>query len=126
MLKMLMEELEWAVEDGEPYNFEYYVLVAPMYKETEALDDDEGGQSRTAAPAMAIDAFAHAEDEFIEEFACAKFDYKFSRSPKRAAESRNSFADTGLAASRRCLVIHKSKVAPLIARLEAALAMPTS
>ncbi|KAJ2879878.1 Mss4p nuclear export [Coemansia aciculifera] len=120
MLKMLVEELEWAVADGEPYEFEHYVLLAPMYRETEAIDDGEGGAKKRTGPA--IDAYAHAEDEFIEEFACAKFDYKFSRS-KRVAESRNSFADTGLAPSRRCLVIHKSKMPALIARLESALAM---
>ncbi|KAJ2732454.1 Mss4p nuclear export [Coemansia sp. BCRC 34962] len=121
MLKMLVEELEWAIADDEPYEFEHYVLLAPMYRETEAVDDDdEAGAKKRAGPA--IDAYAHAEDEFIEEFACAKFDYKFSKS-KRVAESRNSFADTGLAPSRRCLVIHKSKMAALIARLESALAM---
>ncbi|KAJ2828843.1 Mss4p nuclear export [Coemansia furcata] len=117
MLKMLVEELEWAVADGEPYDFEHYVLLAPMYRETEAADDE--GVKRTAP---VIDAYAHAEDEFIEEFAGTKFDYKFSRS-KRVAESRNSFADTGLAPSRRCLVIHRSKMPALIARLESALAM---
>ncbi|KAJ2465074.1 Mss4p nuclear export [Coemansia sp. RSA 2337] len=120
MLKMLVEELEWAVADGEPYDFEHYVLLAPMYRETEAVDDDEGGAKKRTGPT--IDAYAHAEDEFIEEFACAKFDYKFSRS-KRVAESRNSFADTGLAPSRWCLVIHKAKMPALIARLESALAM---
>ncbi|KAJ2340709.1 Mss4p nuclear export [Coemansia sp. RSA 2671] len=120
MLKMLVEELEWAVADGEPYEFEHYVLLAPMYRETEAVDDDEAGAKKRAGPV--IDAYGHAEDEFIEEFASTKFDYKFSRS-KRVAESRNSFADTGLAPSRRCLVIHKSKMAALIARLESALAM---
>ncbi|KAJ2890564.1 Mss4p nuclear export, partial [Coemansia aciculifera] len=126
MLKMLVEEMTWAVEDGEPYDFEYYVLLAPMYRETEAANDDDDDEKEAkkpkGAPSLAIDAYAHAEDEFVEEFACAKFDYKFSRS-KRAAESRNSFADTGLAPSRRCLIIHKSKIAELIARLEAVLAM---
>ncbi|KAJ2743349.1 Mss4p nuclear export [Coemansia sp. BCRC 34301] len=124
MLKMLVEELEWAVADGEPYEFEYYMLLAPMYRETEAVDDDDEEKvAKRPTPAVTgIDAYGHGEDEFIEEFACAKFDYKFSRS-KRVAESRNSFADTGLAPSRRCLVIHKSKIAGLIQRLEAVLAM---
>ncbi|KAI8325149.1 hypothetical protein GQ54DRAFT_242522, partial [Martensiomyces pterosporus] len=127
MLKMLMEELEWAVEDKEPYKFEYYLLMAPMYKDVAAVDeddeDDEAGSSRNYRArkqgkdaAGSIDAFLHAEDEFVEEFAQLKFDYKFSRS-KRVAESRNSFADTGIAPSRRCLVIHKSKIRPLIDRL---------
>ncbi|KAJ1878858.1 Mss4p nuclear export [Kickxella alabastrina] len=107
-----MEELEWAVEDGEPYNFDYYLILAPMYKETEEL---EGGGRK-----VGLDAFVHAEDEFIEEFAGIKFDYKFTRS-KRVADSRNSFADTGLAPSRRCLVVHKSKVKDMIKRVESVL-----
>ncbi|KAJ1959117.1 exosome nuclease subunit [Dipsacomyces acuminosporus] len=127
MLKMLMEELEWAVEDKEPYSFEYYLLMAPMYKDVAAVDDDSddeagGSSSRNArkkagGSSASLDGYLHAEDEFIEEFAHLKFDYKFSRS-KRVAESRNSFADTGLAPLRRCLVIHKSKVRPLIDRLD--------
>ncbi|KAJ2805704.1 Mss4p nuclear export [Coemansia guatemalensis] len=113
MLRMLAEETQRATEAGEPFDFEYYLLLAPMYREV----SEEENPRRTEAMA----AFAHAEDEFVEEFACFKFDYRFSRS-QRVADARNSFADSGLAPSRRCLVIPRANFASLIKRLEEVLA----
>ncbi|KAJ1780509.1 Mss4p nuclear export [Coemansia sp. RSA 921] len=104
MLRMLMTELE--KEDG--FDFEYFVLVCSMYSEVPA---DDG------AKACEMDVFVHAEEEFIEEFAHITFDFKFTRL-KRVAEARNTFADAGLAPSRRCLVIHRSKIDAILARLE--------
>ncbi|KAJ2080834.1 Mss4p nuclear export [Coemansia sp. RSA 988] len=113
MLRMLAEETQRATMAGEPFDFEYYLVLAPMYREV----SEEDNHRRTEPLA----AYAHAEDEFIEEFACFKFDYRFSRS-RRVADARNSFADTGLAPSRRCLVIPRANFAPLIKRLEEVLA----
>ncbi|KAJ1805868.1 Mss4p nuclear export, partial [Coemansia sp. RSA 2599] len=81
MFRMLMEELGWAKEDGKPVDFDYYLVMAPMYRETEAEgldnDDDEdedkeeqGRGRRPKKSKLELDAYVHAEDEFIEEFAC--------------------------------------------------------
>ncbi|KAJ1845706.1 Mss4p nuclear export [Coemansia sp. RSA 486] len=120
-----MEELGWAKEDGKPVDYDYYLILAPMYRETEAInddDDDDEEQERVAKKSkLEIDAYVHPEDEFIEEFAQFRFDYKFTRS-KRAAESRDAFAETGLAPSRRCLVVEKSKIDAMVKRLLVVLA----
>ncbi|KAJ2454333.1 Mss4p nuclear export [Coemansia sp. RSA 2336] len=117
MLRMLMDETQRAVDAGEPFDFEYFVLLCPMYRETAAADSD----SEEARPSHeGFDAYGHVEDEFVEEFAQLKFDFKFSKL-KRVADARNTFADTGLVPSRRCLVIHRSKINPIIARLESVL-----
>ncbi|PIA15550.1 hypothetical protein COEREDRAFT_81884 [Coemansia reversa NRRL 1564] len=113
MLRMLAEETRRATDAGEPFDFEYFMLLSPMYREVS--EDDNPRNVETMA------AYAHAEDEFVEEFACFKFDYRFSRS-RRVADARNSFADTGLAPSRRCLVIPRANFAPLIERLDKVLA----
>ncbi|KAJ2476907.1 Mss4p nuclear export [Coemansia sp. RSA 2131] len=105
MLRMLMTEIEKA----QGFDFEYFVLVCSMYSEVPG--DDE------PAKACEMDVFVHAEEEFMEEFAHLVFDFKFSRL-KRVAEARNTFADAGLAPSRRCLVIHRSKIDSILARLE--------
>ena len=70
MFKMLLEELEWAVEDvcrhmfssavtqanvltnhyeqiwqGEPYNFDYFLFISKVYKEIESsLNDEQDGE----------------------------------------------------------------------------------
>ncbi|KAJ1666758.1 Mss4p nuclear export [Coemansia sp. RSA 1813] len=144
MLRMLVDEMKTANEAGESYNFEHFLLICPLYKDTEAVSDDpeddsdsddtsgnknkkplvsirRQGKSSNRGTAnnvmdMPFETHVYAEEEFIEEFACLKFDYKFTRT-KRAAESRNSFAESGLSPFRRCLVIHKSKLTDLIDRL---------
>ncbi|KAI9504770.1 p21-C-terminal region-binding protein-domain-containing protein [Coemansia spiralis] len=130
MLRMLTDEMKTA----ELCDFEHYVLICPMYTETAAIEEDSDDESNKKKPLVTVrrnknaaaktseqPSYLHPEDEFIEEFACLKFDYKFTRS-KRAAESRNSFTDTGLAPSRRCLVIHKSNLSQLVDRLNDVLA----
>ncbi|KAJ2559945.1 Mss4p nuclear export [Coemansia sp. RSA 1933] len=135
MLRMLVDEMK-AAETS--YDFEHFVLVCPLYRDTEAVADDPDSDDDSTStrnrkkplvsvrryaksqstPAMdlSIETHVYAEEEFIEEFACLKFDYKFTRT-KRVAESRNSFADSGLSPFRRCLVIHRSKLNDLVDRL---------
>ncbi|KAJ1830475.1 Mss4p nuclear export [Coemansia sp. RSA 2711] len=107
MLRMLLEE----TKRTPGFDFEYFVLVCPMYREVAAEDADEDEK------ALDVDAYAHAEDEFIEEFACLKFDYRFSQL-RRVADARNSFGDAGLAPSRRCLVLPRAQMGAVVARLE--------
>ncbi|KAJ2856835.1 Mss4p nuclear export, partial [Coemansia asiatica] len=76
MFRMLVEELGWAREDGKPVDFDYYLVLAPMYRETEAPENDEEEEEEDRRGAkkkktkVELDAYVHAEDEFIEEFAC--------------------------------------------------------
>ncbi|KAJ1739817.1 Mss4p nuclear export [Coemansia sp. RSA 989] len=119
MLRMLMEETQRAVDAHEPFDFEYFVLLCPMYREV-AADDSDTEEPPGKPGQEGLDAHGRVEDEFIEEFAHLKFDFKFSKL-KRVADARNTFADTGLLPSRRCLVIHRSQISPIIARLESVL-----
>ncbi|KAJ2760590.1 Mss4p nuclear export [Coemansia sp. BCRC 34490] len=159
MLRMLVDEMEGADSVDQTYSFDYFLLLCPLYKETESVADEGGSDSDSdgdnapgakrskpplvsarrheksstrgsnsnngngaAEPGSLLETYVYAEEEVIEEFAALKFDYKFTRS-KRAAESRNSFAETGgLSPFRRCLVIPKSKLSALIARLNEVLA----
>ncbi|KAJ2665565.1 Mss4p nuclear export [Coemansia sp. RSA 1200] len=157
MLRMLVDEMEGADRVDETYNFDYFLLLCPLYRETESIAEEGGSDSDSdddnapdakrskpplvsvrrheksstrgsnnyngaADPGSLLETYVYAEEEVIEEFAALKFDYKFTRS-KRAAESRNSFAESGgLSPFRRCLVIPKSKLSALIDRLNEILA----
>lgn len=42
MYTMLLEELEWAREDNEPYNFAYYVYLSKAFRmRADAVDDKD-------------------------------------------------------------------------------------
>ncbi|KAJ3158779.1 Mss4p nuclear export [Geranomyces michiganensis] len=59
MMNMLLEEIEWAVEDGEPFEFDYFVYISKIYREIESAvgddgdDDGDGDGGDGAAPAGA-------------------------------------------------------------------------
>jgi len=38
--KTLFEEINWAVEDGEPFLFDYYLLLASCYEEEEEQEEN--------------------------------------------------------------------------------------
>ncbi|PVU94954.1 hypothetical protein BB561_002139 [Smittium simulii] len=128
MLKMLFEEIQWAIDDKERYNFEWYIMLSPIYREiaptSEQLQheeilpnqlqkDNSSKKPRTSEKAF----YFHPEEEFIEPFAEYMFDFRFSKY-KRAADSRNSFTDFGLLPLRRCFIIHKSQMLPIYNKLE--------
>lgn len=42
MWRMMLEEVKWAIDEGLPFNFEYYLLMAPTYHEVAPkIDLDE-------------------------------------------------------------------------------------
>ncbi|PVU86056.1 hypothetical protein BB559_006690 [Furculomyces boomerangus] len=134
MFKMLFEELEWAIADKERYDFEWYIMTSPIYKEIAPTGDSDGnkGDMEEEMPGYVASGskksrisdktfYFHPEDEFIEEFVDYKFDYKFSKKD-RAPDSRNSFAEFGLSPLRRCFIVHKSKLIPIHKKLESVFA----
>ncbi|KAI5806699.1 p21-C-terminal region-binding protein-domain-containing protein [Peziza echinospora] len=42
MYKMMLEEVQWAIEDNEPYNFSHYLILSKTYTEIESALDAEG------------------------------------------------------------------------------------
>ncbi|OLY84198.1 Protein bcp1 [Smittium mucronatum] len=128
MFKMLFEELEWAINDNEPYDFDYYILIAPIYNEIQPPSSAPDDATTTTSTDRLIPGhvpsgpkksrvepqtfYFHPEDEFIEPFVALKFDFRFSKN-QRPPETRDSFNDFGLLPSKRCFVIHKSNLLPI-------------
>ncbi|ORX99784.1 hypothetical protein K493DRAFT_257000 [Basidiobolus meristosporus CBS 931.73] len=128
MYKMLAEEIEWAVEDKEPYEFEYYLLLSKTYKEVAPTVDEE----EMAAPvthtkkkgkmADSLLFYFHPEDELIARHADLVQDFKFTQATS-VADSKRAFQDYGIAPARKLIVVHKSKMANLIKNLEEAMSV---
>lgn len=112
MYRMLQEEVQWAVEDKEPYQFEAYLILSKAYTEVasqlDAEDDDAeeeeikpkpkkfksrmrevprkkdaGEKGKAAAKEVGKEVFYfHPEDEVLHEEAMAYTDYKFTKVPE--------------------------------------------
>ncbi|KAF9271334.1 Mss4p nuclear export, partial [Mortierella alpina] len=117
MWRMMLEEVKWATDEGLPFNFEYYLLLAPTYHEVAPkieLDEDvpkpTKKKTKTAEPAT---FFFHPEEEMLQQYAEFTQDFKLT-TPPTVAESKNTFEDYGIAPARRMMLIHKSKIPEVV------------
>ncbi|PVU99747.1 hypothetical protein BB560_005460 [Smittium megazygosporum] len=123
MMKMLFEEIQWAIEDKERYEFEWYILVSPTFKEispnkskSSGSATDPSGKKKHAKSFDHI-SYLHQEDEFIAPFADFSFDFKLSNST-RPTGTLNAFGEYSLNFRRRCFVFHKDKLPLIYDKLE--------
>ncbi|KAI8916538.1 p21-C-terminal region-binding protein-domain-containing protein, partial [Powellomyces hirtus] len=131
MLTMLMEEVEWAIEDGEPFKFDYFVYISKIYKEIESSLVEEDGvvvdekvkgkkkKAKTAAAEPTIFYF-QSEDEVFAEHAELTFDFKFTKS-LQSSDSRRAFQEYGIDPLRRVFIIKQEKMKGLLKELEGVL-----
>ncbi|KAJ3300434.1 Mss4p nuclear export [Borealophlyctis nickersoniae] len=127
MFKMLSEEIEWAVEDGEPFKFDYYLFISKVYKEIESqLDEEEEGASsskqkkkkkKAAGNEDSTVFYFQPEDEIVQQHAELTFDYKFTKEAQ-ASDSRRAFHDFGIDPLRRVFLVHASKMTTLLKEFE--------
>lgn len=115
MYGMLVDELEAAVEDKEPYDFGYYLIVSRGYREVESrLDREEQGpkskKSKGKAKASGELFYFHPEDEVLKRFSCAyeEFDYR-KDAGEGMADSKRAFQEMGIRAVGELILIEKAK-----------------
>ena len=69
MYSMLQEEIAWAIEDKEPYNFSHYLILSKNYEEVESkLDTEETRpqKKKKRSGNKAEQFYFHPEDEVLE------------------------------------------------------------
>ncbi|ORE18765.1 hypothetical protein BCV71DRAFT_178879 [Rhizopus microsporus] len=122
MYAMLQEETKKAVQQNEPYSFEWYMFISKTYREVASSIDDEEEEGEKAGsskkPVNNETFYFQSEDEIIANYAEYQFDYTFTNSEKeQAADSRRAFSDFGIQPARRLLFVHQSKFDDLVAEI---------
>ncbi|KAF9115953.1 Mss4p nuclear export [Mortierella sp. AM989] len=117
MWRMMLEEVKWAIDEGLPFNFEYYLLLSPTYHEVAPKADLEEDslkpikkKTKMADPAT---FFFHPEEEMLQQYAEFTQDFKLT-TPPTVAESKSTFEDYGIAPARRMMLIHKDKIPEVV------------
>ena len=118
MYRMLLEELQWAIDDKENYDFSHFLVWSRTYREVESQLDKEGdGPSKKArldTKRRPVDPdqrfYFHPEDEILHRFAAghASFDYATARA-EGAADSKRAFQDKGVDSQLHLILIEKSR-----------------
>ncbi|KAG9296436.1 hypothetical protein G9A89_015028 [Geosiphon pyriformis] len=137
MYKMLMEEIQWAVNDKEPYNFEWYLIITKTYREIRSSIPDFENEDAPSGHAPSSfqqkhrqkkkkkessepkTFYFHPEDEIIEQNADYTHDFQLSKKPAES-DSRRAFHDFGITPAMKLFLIHCKKLAKMTDELEAA------
>ncbi|KAJ3118219.1 Mss4p nuclear export [Nowakowskiella sp. JEL0407] len=127
LYKMLLEEIQWACDDKEPFNFDYFMFISKTYREDESVADevvDNEPQSRKKkkAKAMAstpVTLYFQAEDEIIFKYAEFSVDYRQIVTVDSAtADSKRTFQDYGIETARKIMILKKDEMPKMLAELE--------
>jgi protein BCP1 len=100
MYTMLLEEMDWAVQDGEPYNFSHYLILSKTYTEVASKLDGEQDRPKKKPKASAGSfetMYFHPEDEvFHRDAVChAGFDYS-TKQDDGHSDSKRAFQELGI------------------------------
>jgi len=118
MYRMLLDEIKWALDESEPYDFKHLLFISRTYSlSPEELEELDSGPARpkrhkgtNTSPVDSRYSF-HPEDELIKKFASHTLHYPFTNTEPR---DKDAFGlDTGA-----CLMlVPVEQFQPLVAAL---------
>ncbi|KAJ3238825.1 Mss4p nuclear export [Chytriomyces hyalinus] len=110
MLKMLIEELQWSIEEKKLAKpFEYLLLISKTYVEVEPTTDEDGDagpSKKKKKKGKQVVLNFQIEDEVFEKHAEFQFDFQFSNQNDHAELLQTA----GIKTSRRIYVLKASKL----------------
>lgn len=113
MYKMLLEEISWAIEEKEPYNFTHYLIFSKTYREVaSALDEEDTPKAKKhkkAAKKGSSEMFYfHPEDEVLQRHAVASGSFGYLKEAA-GSDSKRTFQELGIKPEGHMILIEAAK-----------------
>jgi protein BCP1 len=129
MYNMLLEEVDWAIQDGEPYNFSHYIILSKTYFEVASKLDEEGDRPKKKKKATGGSSeimYFHPEDEVLQRHAICHsgFDYS-TKQDEGHSDSKRAFQELGIKPQGHAMLIEASKFKTTVEDITAYLKSPT-
>ena len=129
MYTMLLEEIEWALQEREPYNFTHYLILSKTYTEIESkldAEDDRPKKKRKAAGGAFQTMYFHPEDEILQKHAVCSggFDYSTKRDEGHS-DSKRAFQEMGIKPQGHAILMEASKFKSAVDEVAQFLARPS-
>ena len=113
MYGMLIDEIEAAVEDKEPYEFTHYLILSKTYHEiASALDQEEKPRSKKnkAGKGTRETFYFHPEDEVLQKHAQGFGLFEYTKDEGEGmADSKRAFSEMGIKGQGSLILIEASK-----------------
>lgn len=109
MYTMLLEEIDWAVEEKEPYKFTHYLVLSKVYSEVESKvdqEDDRPSKKKKKAGSLEDVSYFHPEDEVLHKYASKHWTYEYSKQDDEgASDSKRAFNEMGVSSKGHLILI---------------------
>lgn len=113
MYTMLIDEIEAAVEDKEPYEFTHYLILSKTYNEISSSLDQEDAPKNKKNKALKAGRevfYFHPEDEVLQKHALASGSFEYTKDEGEGmADSKRAFSDMGIKPQGSMILIEASK-----------------
>lgn len=115
MYNMLLEEMQWALEEKEPYQFSHYIIVSKTYTEVASkLDEEENRpQKKKKQPQSGVASetfYFHPEDEAVHKHAMAQCNFDYTKQGEDgSSDAKRTFQELGVKPQGHLILIDGSK-----------------
>lgn len=121
--KMLQEEIQWALEEKEPYAFTHYLILSKVYQEVESslppADQPPSKKKKAATGGDKEIFYFHPEDEVLQKHALAHGSFEFeSPVDEGATDSKRAFQELGVKPMGHLTLIEANRFAGAVAAVE--------
>jgi protein BCP1 len=121
MYTMLLEEIEWALQEKEPYSFTHYLILSKTYTEVESkldTEEDRPKKKKKAAGGAFETMYLHPEDEILQKHALCYggFDYSIKRDEGHS-DSKRAFQEMGIKPRSHAILIEAPKFKAAVAEV---------
>ena len=113
MYNMLLEEVSWAIEEKEPYDFTHYLILSKTYREIASiLDQKDTPKSKKQKKACKKDSsevfYFHPEDEVLQRHASCFASYEYLVESAES-DSKRTFQELGIKPEGHMILIEANK-----------------
>ncbi|USW57020.1 Putative BCP1 family protein [Septoria linicola] len=112
MYNLMLEEIDLAVKDKEPYNFTHYLILSRTYQEVDSkLDAEDERPSKKGKKAGDAETFYfHAEDEMWQKHSLGYSNFEYEKeADEGASDSKRVFAEAGIKPQGHMILIDGKK-----------------
>lgn len=113
MYNMLLEEMAWAIQDNEPYNFSHYLIISKNYEEVDSkldLEESRPQKKKKKAGEKSQQFFFHPEDEVLQRYAMCTGTLEYTHQHDDGhSDSKRAFQEAGIRTNGSLILIDGSK-----------------